>query len=185
MIIRLVSIFLAAFPLALDSVHKTNFGMGKTNFGLGCEHMPARDRFDLSGVAVGDFIAYTPFYLEEVPQDKRKPFYVARVLALKETAVRVQLYRTDTKGLSMLNTSHRVVYTYFLGPHHIRDVAAEDIITTCELTIKKDKLTAKSKRKIHLLLDEKVLDAMHGTHRDRFDLSRVAVGDLNPETVLR
>ena len=121
--------------------------------------MRARDRFDLSGVAVGDFIAYTPFYLEEVPQDKRKPFYVARVLALKETAVRVQLYRTGTKGLSMLNTSHRVVYTTFLGPDNVRDVAAERIITTCELTPSKA-LTAKAKRKIHLLLDEKVLDAM-------------------------
>ena len=121
--------------------------------------MPARDRVSLSGVAVGDFIAYTPFYLEEVPQDKRKPFYVARVLALKETAVQVQTYITGTKGLSILNTSRRVVYKKFLGPQNVQDVAAEDIITTIELT-HTHTLKAAAKRKIHLLLDEKVLDAM-------------------------
>ena len=121
--------------------------------------MPALYRFNLGDVTVDDFIAYTPFYKTNVSWTKRKPFYVGKVIALKDTAVQVQTYITGTKGLSLLNTSRPVKYKTYLGPQNVQDVAAEDIITVCELS-PSNALKAASKRKIHLLLDEEVLDAM-------------------------
>ena len=120
--------------------------------------MPALYRFSLGDVCVDDFIAYTPYYQSAIPQNMRKPFYVAKVIALKDTAVQVQTYITGTKGLSLLNTSLPVKYKTYQGPNKVQDVAAEDIITVCELT-PSNALKASSKRKLLPLLDEKILHA--------------------------
>lgn len=114
----------------------------------------------LSDVQVDDFIAYKPFYLSSVPQAKRKPFYVAKVIALREDAVQVQTYATGTRGLAVLDTSTCVKYKRFQGQSPVQDVVAEDIITVCELT-PRNALRTRSKKKIRTLLDAVALKEAH------------------------
>ena len=86
-------------------------------------------------VHVDDTIAYKPFYRDNIPQDKRKPFYIGRVTALypkgdassDEPKVQIQCFQTSGGPKVLLDTSKNVKYRKYNKGGGLQDVLVKDI----------------------------------------------------------
>ena len=110
-------------------------------------------------VNVDDYISYRPLYNDDVPMDKRKAFYVARVIALrpKSESVQVQTYFTNAKPENLLLTGKTIKYRIYTGrAASIQDVKVADVFTVVKL-IKSGVLTSASKGDITTRLSRKVI----------------------------
>jgi hypothetical protein len=87
-------------------------------------------------VNVDDYISYRPLYNDDVPMDKRKAFYVARVIALrpKSESVQVQTYFTNAKPENLLLTGKTIKYRIYTGrAASILEVKVADVFTVVKL----------------------------------------------------
>jgi len=87
-------------------------------------------------VNVGDYITYRPFYNDDVPQDKRKAFYVGRVTHTKPAEQIVQIATYMTSAQDPLNRiPGRVVhYRPWRGHNSFQDVEAKNILYVFAVT---------------------------------------------------
>jgi hypothetical protein len=86
---------------------------------------------------LNDYISYRPLYNDDVPMDKRKAFYVARVIALQPNSesVQVQTYFTNAKPENLLLTGKRIKYRIYTGrAASVQDVKVADVFTVVKLT---------------------------------------------------
>ena len=106
---------------------------------------------------LNDYISYRPLYNDDVPMDKRKAFYVARVIALQPNSesVQVQTYFTNAKPENLLLTGKRIKYRIYTGrAASVQDVKVADVFTVVKLTAS-GTLTSASKGDVTSMLSRK------------------------------
>jgi hypothetical protein len=114
-------------------------------------------------VNINDFIAYRPFYTEDVAQDKRKPFYIGRVTHTvpAEQKVQIKTYWTNRADPLIRTQGRTVQYKPWRARNTIQDVAAKDIMHVFNIEETKWKLftfTSKLKEVMEKILSTDVVN---------------------------
>ena len=114
-------------------------------------------------VNVGDYVAYRPFYKDDVPQDNRKPFYVGRVTHtnIPEQTVQIATYNTSTQNPLHRIPGRVVHYKPWRGQNSFQDVEAKDILHVFAVThgnSQKFTFTAKLKDAMDKILSTDVVN---------------------------
>ena len=93
------------------------------------ERQQLRSELLSNSVRVDDFIAYKPFFLPGVPNDRRVPIYVGKVTHLNQEDQQVQVrtfHSSDKQPLEVI-FGKRTRYKKWNGPGPYQDVKLEDI----------------------------------------------------------
>ena len=146
--------------------------LGNQNSLLGSlgEQNALRQKSLAQAIHVNDFIVYKPFYLASVPADKRKPFYLARVLALNppEGSVQVKTWITGSKGAGLLDTTQNVSYRPYNGGNSVQDVLVADVYHCfVNKTGTFKTLRAAMKRQIQAAIETRALAALDKNQSDQ------------------
>ena len=121
-------------------------------------------------VQIGNFIAYRPFYTDDISETDRKPIYVGVVTALlfQSNQVQIKCYRTPNKApLSLAANARPPVYSPFRpirgGSGH-EDVRGKDIFCILPVEYEGDNLPSKvtltkpMKRQIMKVISAEAID---------------------------